>query len=188
LTSSRINKSPQFKLGWILLIVVFTGLALFAVRLVDTPKEKISVPLSFVNDKSRTPMSYHTNIVKNTEENGNFRRVLFTGLKSQLVMMSIPPGGEVGEETHKYTEQTLFFLSGTGEGALDDKKFPIGPGDVVVVTAGTKHNFKNTGTQALKLYTVYAPPNHIDGRVHRTHADADADTADEAVGETPPLK
>ncbi len=133
-------------------------------------------------------MSYHTNIVKETLENESFRRVLFTGKNSQLVVMSIPPSGEVGEETHKYTEQTLFFLSGTGEGMLDDKEFSIGPGDVVVVVPGTRHNFRNTGTQALKIYTVYAPPNHIDGRVHRTKADADADTADEAVGESAPMK
>jgi mannose-6-phosphate isomerase-like protein (cupin superfamily) len=133
-------------------------------------------------------MSYSTNIVKDTEENENFRRVMFTGQKSQLVVMDILPGGEAGEEIHKYTEQTLFFLSGTGEGVLDDKKFPIGPGDVVVVTPGTKHNFRNTGIEALKIYTVYAPPNHLDGRVHHTKADADADTADEAVGETEPRK
>ncbi len=130
------------------------------------------------------PMSYHTNIIKESQENKNFRRVLFTGPKSQLVIMSIPPGGEVGEEIHKYTEQTLFFLSGSGEGMLDEKKFSIGPGDVVVVTAGTKHNFRNTGTEPLKIYTVYTPPNHIDGRVHKTKEDADADTADEAVGES----
>lgn len=160
-----------------LLIVVIAGLALFIALQVITPTKKISIP-----------MSYHTNIIKDTQENENFRRVLFTGPNSQLVIMSIPPGGEVGEETHKYTEQTLFFLSGSGEGALDDKKFPIVPGDVVVVTAGTKHNFWNTGTQDLKIYTVYAPPNHIDGRVQRTKADADADTADEAVGEAAPLK
>lgn len=133
-------------------------------------------------------MSFHTNIIKETQENENFRRVLFTGSNSQLVVMSIPPGGEIGEETHKYTEQTLFFLSGTGEGELNGKKFPIGPGDAVVVVPGTKHNFRNTGDQDLKVYTVYAPPNHIDGRVHATKADADADTADEAVGETAPLK
>lgn len=134
------------------------------------------------------PMSYHGDIIKDTQENENFRRVVFTGAKSQLVVMSIPPGGEVGEETHKYTEQTLFFLSGTGEGMLNDEKFPIGPGDAVVVVPGTKHNFKNTGTVDLKLYTVYAPPNHIDGRVHKTKADADADAADEAIGESEPLK
>ena len=133
-------------------------------------------------------MSFHANIIKETQENENFRRVLFTGSNSQLVVMSIPPGGEIGEETHKYTEQTLFFLSGTGEGELNGKKFPIGPGDAVVVVPGTKHNFRNTGDEDLKVYTVYAPPNHIDGRVHATKADADADTADEAVGETAPLK
>jgi mannose-6-phosphate isomerase-like protein (cupin superfamily) len=133
-----------------------------------------------------SPMSYHTNIVTDTQANENFRKVLFTGANSQLVVMSISPGGEVGKETHKYTEQTLFFLSGTGEGEFNGKKFPIVPGDVVVVTPGTEHNFRNTGTEVLKIYTVYAPPNHIDGRVHATKAAADADTADEAVGEVPP--
>ena len=132
--------------------------------------------------------SYHTHIKEATQKNENFRRVLFTGANSQMVVMSIPPGGEVGEETHKFTEQTLFFLSGTGEGALDDERFPIGPGDVAVVTPGTKHNFRNTGDQDLKIYTVYAPPNHIEGRVHATKADADADVADEAIGETAPTK
>jgi mannose-6-phosphate isomerase-like protein (cupin superfamily) len=127
-------------------------------------------------------MSYRTNITKAAQENENFRHVLFTGSKSQLVVMSVPPGGEIGEETHKHTEQTLFFLSGIGEGTLDDVKFPVISGDVVVVTPGTKHNFRNTSTENLKVYTVYAPPNHIDGRVHPTKADADADTADEAVG------
>jgi len=133
-------------------------------------------------------MSYHTNITKETEGNTNFRKVLFTGLNSQLVIMSIPPGGEVGRETHKYTEQTLFFLSGTGVGELNGKEFPIGPGDVVVVVPGTDHNFINTGKTPMKIYTTYAPPNHIDGRIQATKADADADAADEAVGETPPVK
>ena len=133
-------------------------------------------------------MSYHGNIIKDARENPNFRRVVFTGKNSQLVVMSIPPGGEVGKEVHKYTEQTLFFLSGTGKGELDGAEFPIGPGDVVVVVPGTDHNFWNTGTDELKIYTVYAPPNHIDGRVHATKADADADAADEAIGEVPPTR
>ena len=132
------------------------------------------------------PQSYHTNIIKDTQDNENFRKVLFTGLKSQLVVMSIPPGGEVGKETHKYTEQTLFFLSGTGEGEFNGKTFPIVAGDVAVVVPGTEHNFRNTGTDVMKIYTVYAPPNHIDGRIHATKADADADVADEAVGESAP--
>lgn len=124
---------------------------------------------------SKANMSYLANIVSETQQNTNFRKVLFTGTRSQLVVMSIPPGGEVGEETHTYTEQTLFFLSGTGEAILNGKTSPVKAGDVVVVTPGTKHNFINTGTVPLKIYTVYAPPNHIDGRVHATKADADKD-------------
>lgn len=128
-------------------------------------------------------MSYDVNVLQAVRDNENFRRVLFTGAKSQLVVMSIPPGGEIGEETHGHVEQTLFFLSGMGEAMLDGKTFTVGAGDAVVVTPGTRHNFKNSGTEDLKVYTVYAPPNHIDGRVHETKADADADAEDEAFGE-----
>jgi mannose-6-phosphate isomerase-like protein (cupin superfamily) len=127
-------------------------------------------------------MSFRTNIVKRTEENGDFRRVLHTGSFSQLVVMTIPPGGEIGEETHGHVEQTLFCLSGTGEARLDGDASAFGPGDVVVVTPGTKHNFVSTGTELLRIYTVYAPPNHIDGRVHASKAAADADEEDEAFG------
>ena len=129
-------------------------------------------------------MSYQINIVKATAENTDFRRVLFTGTRSQLVIMSIPPGGDIGAETHPHVEQTLYFQSGTGEATLNGKTSPIATGDVFVVTPGTKHNFKNTGSEPLKVATVYAPANHIDGRVHHTKADADADTADEAFGES----
>ena len=129
-------------------------------------------------------MSYRTKLSETTATNGEFRKVLFTGAKSQLVVMSIPQGGEVGEETHAHVEQTLIFQSGSGEGILDGETFPIVAGDVVVVTPGTKHNFKNTGSELMKISTVYAPPNHIDGRVHHTKADADADDADEAFGES----
>ncbi|MBP9869469.1 cupin domain-containing protein [Patescibacteria group bacterium] len=128
-------------------------------------------------------MSFRVNILKETDANEFFRRVLFTGKKSQLVVMNIPPGGEIGEETHEHVEQTLFFQTGHGEAMLNDETFAIGPGDVVVVTPGTKHNFKNTGNEPLKVATVYAPPNHIDGRTHKTKADADADVEDEAFGE-----
>ena len=136
-------------------------------------------------DDSKANMPYITNIISETEQNTNYRKVLFTGTRSQLVVMDIPPGGEVGAETHTYTEQTLFFLSGTGEAVLGGKTTPIVAGDVVVVTPGTQHNFINTGTDDLKIYTVYAPPNHIDGTVEVTKADADANTADEAYGNIP---
>jgi mannose-6-phosphate isomerase-like protein (cupin superfamily) len=127
-------------------------------------------------------MSYQTNIIRDTQDNTNFRKVLFTGAKSQLVVMDIPPGGEIGKETHDHVEQSLFFLSGTGTAVLDGSGTPVGAGDVVVVTPGTEHNFINTGTEPLKVYTLYAPPNHIDDRIHATKADADADTADEEFG------
>ena len=137
------------------------------------------------NIDRKAGVSYMTNIVSETEKNINFRRVLFTGTRSQLVVMSIPPGGEAGAETHTYTEQTLFFLSGTGEAVLDGKTSPISAGDVVVVTPGTEHNFINTGTVDLKIYTVYAPPNHIDGTTEATKANADQNAPDEAYGQEP---
>lgn len=128
-------------------------------------------------------MPFQTNITKATAENEDFRRVIFTGANSQLVLMSIPPGGEVGQETHKDVEQILYFQSGTGEAILDGKVSPLAAGDVVIVTPGTQHNFKNTGKVPLKIFTSYAPPNHIKGRVQHTKIDADADVQDEAFGE-----
>ncbi|KND48902.1 MAG: hypothetical protein AB200_00545 [Parcubacteria bacterium C7867-005] len=129
-------------------------------------------------------MSYTTNIQKRAGENTNFRQVLFTGGKSQLVVMDIPSGGEIGEEIHEHVEQTLFFWSGTGKAVMDGVESTINPGDVFVVTPGTKHNFINTGAESLKVFTVYAPANHIDKRIHVTKEDADKDFEDEAFGES----
>jgi mannose-6-phosphate isomerase-like protein (cupin superfamily) len=176
------TNGPLRRQGTLILIVLAVMIlvgVVYAAYLLITPR--------FIQPKD-IPMSYKSNIIKDTQDNENFRRVLFTGKNSQLVVMSIPPGGDVGAETHKYTEQTLFFLSGTGEGELNGDKFPIVSGDVVVVVPGTEHNFWNTGAEPLKIYTVYAPPNHLDGLVEATKAEADANTADEAVGETPPTK
>lgn len=135
--------------------------------------------------QSKANMPYYINIVKETEKNTDFRRVLFTGTRSQLVIMNIPVGGEVGEETHTYTEQALFFLSGTGKSIMNAKEGVVGAGDVVVVTPGTKHNFINTGKTPLKIYVIYSPANHFEGRIHVTKADADKDTQDEAFGNVP---
>ena len=128
-------------------------------------------------------MSYQINILQKTQANENFREVLFTGARSQLVVMHIPPGGEIGTETHGRVEQVLFFLSGTGKAILDGKESRLQAGDVVVVTPGTRHNFVNDGHEPLKVYTIYAPPNHIHGRIHETKAKADADVADEEFGQ-----
>ncbi len=127
-------------------------------------------------------MSYITNITKETEENTNFRKVLFTGQRSQLVVMNIPVDGEIGEEMHTNVEQSLFFMQGKAKAILDGNETRVGEGDVVVVTPGTRHNIVNVGTEPLLIYTVYAPANHIDGRIHKTKAEADADVEDEGFG------
>ena len=127
-------------------------------------------------------MSYQTNIIEKAQANANFRQVLFTGERSQLVVMHIPPGGEIGMETHDHVEQALFFLSGAGRAILNGVESRIQAGDAVVVTPGTRHNIVNDGREPLKIYTIYAPPNHIDGRIHATKAIADADVADEDFG------
>lgn len=128
-------------------------------------------------------MSHILNIDNETEHNPHFRKVVFTGEKTQLVVMNIPAGGEIGEETHAHVEQALFIRSGSARVVLDGKEQSAAAGDAVIVTPGTRHNIINAGTDPLIIFTLYAPPNHIDGRIHKTKADADADTADEAFGE-----
>lgn len=129
-------------------------------------------------------MFFKTNIVKAASENINFRTVLHTGQKSQLVVMNIPVGEDIGEETHAHVEQILYFQSGSGKAVLDGKETAIGAGDVVIVSPGTRHNFINSGSEPLVVATVYVPPNHIDRTVHKTKADAVADVKDEVFGES----
>jgi mannose-6-phosphate isomerase-like protein (cupin superfamily) len=116
------------------------------------------------------------------KDNTNFRRVVYTTAKKQWVLMSIPPGGEIGEETHGRVTQTFYFVSGRGVALIGDQITTVRPGIAVTVFPGTRHNFQNVGKGPLKLYTVYEPPNHIDGRVQKTKRAADRDTADEAFG------
>jgi mannose-6-phosphate isomerase-like protein (cupin superfamily) len=118
------------------------------------------------------------------ERSSDFRRVLWTGKNSQLVVMTIPPGGEIGEETHPHTDQILTFVSGTGEAVVAGESEQVAPGDLVVVPAGARHNFRNTGVDPLVLYTVYAPAEHADGAVHATREDAEA--AEESGRDRPP--
>lgn len=108
-------------------------------------------------------------------ENSEFRRVLYTAKHCQLVVMALKPGEEIGAEVHKL-DQFFRVEEGTGEAVLDGVRTVIRAGFAVLVPAGTKHNIINTGSGPLKLYTLYAPPNHRDGVVHHTRADAEADT------------
>lgn len=126
--------------------------------------------------------SYVGNIQNLVQRNDNFREVIFTGQKSQLVVMSIPVGGEVGEEIHEHVEQTLYIVSGVCKVMLDDEAHTVSGGDVVVVVPGTKHNFINVGEEMVKIITTYSPPNHIDKRIHKTKDDADRDEEDESFG------
>jgi len=119
-------------------------------------------------------MSWTGSITDAARDNEQFRRVLTTGPHAQLVVMSIPAGGEIGEEVHDDVDQVLSFVDGSGEAVLDDVPAQVGGGDLVFVPAGTKHNVRNVGAGDLKLYTVYAPPEHPDGTVHATRAEADA--------------
>ena len=118
---------------------------------------------------------YLKNIVKAAKENTYFRRVMYTGKNSQLVLMCIPPKGEIGDEVHPMTDQILFFVVGSGEAIVAGESDKICEGDVVFVPANTEHNFKNTGKTDMKLYTVYAPPAHKDKTIEKTKDDVEKD-------------
>ena len=114
----------------------------------------------------------HYTIATEAEKYADFRRVLWTGKNTQLVIMTIPPDGEIGEEVHE-VDQILTFVSGTGKAIVSGSEKAVAQGDLVVVPAGKKHNFVNTGVNPLILYTVYGPPEHADGAVHTTKEQAD---------------
>ncbi len=116
---------------------------------------------------------YVANIEKKSLENKHFREVLFTGPHSQLVLMSIAPGDDIGMETHKNVDQFFRIESGIGQAILDGKKYDLEDGSAVVIPAGTEHNIINKSkSEPLKVYTIYSPPNHPDGTIHKTKAEA----------------
>lgn len=110
-------------------------------------------------------------IEKETLQNTDYRRVIFTGPNMQLVLMAIPPGEEVGVETHKDHDQFVRIESGKGKAILNGKKTDLEDGMAVLVPAGTTHNIVNTGDEVLKLYTLYGPPEHPKGTVEKTKAE-----------------
>ncbi len=129
---------------------------------------------------------YVTDIEADTLANTNFRRVVYTAQYMQLVLMSVPVGGEIGSETHGQ-DQFIRIEQGEGKAVLDDVEHAIADGSAIVVPAGTKHNFINTGEEDMKLYTLYATPHHKDGIVHKTKEDAEKDEEsgkDEFLGDT----
>jgi mannose-6-phosphate isomerase-like protein (cupin superfamily) len=121
-------------------------------------------------------VGYVTNIEKDTLENEDYRRVLFTGRNTQLVLMTLRPGEEIGRETHEEHDQFIRVESGTGSVILNGEKHRLEDGVAVVIPAGTEHNVVNTSKDdPLRLYTLYSPPEHPDGTVHRTKAEEPAE-------------
>ena len=118
---------------------------------------------------------FTANIEKLTEDNMDFRRVLYTGKKLQLVLMRINPGEDIGEEVHKDRDQFFRIEMGTGDVKIDGVSNKVKPDDGIIVPAGARHNVINTGTEALKLYTIYGPPEHVDQTIHKSKAAADAE-------------
>jgi mannose-6-phosphate isomerase-like protein (cupin superfamily) len=128
---------------------------------------------------------FHGNIETETTGNEDFRRVLYTGHNLQLVLMRLPPGCDIGSEVHQDRDQFFRFEEGSGKVDIDDNSYDVGDGTGIVVPAGARHNVRNTGDGPLKLYTLYAPPEHKDGITQATKADADArHHAEEWGGET----
>src|SRR3989338_2975092 len=113
-----------------------------------------------------------TNIEKDTLDNSFFRRVLYTAKNSQLVVMALNPGEEIGEEVHKEHDQFIRIESGEGEVTLDGVVRFVKDDFAIVIPAGVRHNVKNTADGMMKLYTIYSPPEHLDGTVHQTKEDA----------------
>ena len=119
-------------------------------------------------------MPYQDKVNSLAKENDNFRKVIYTGKHAQLVLMSLKAGEDIGEETHDTIDQFFYIVEGNGEAVQSGEAKPFEAGDVVFVDAGTLHNIKNTGSGDLKLFTLYSPPNHPDGRINRTKEEAEA--------------
>ena len=126
---------------------------------------------------------FHGNIEKLTTDGTDFRRVLYTGHHLQLVLMTLKPGEEIGSEVHEDRDQFFRFEEGEGTVDIDDNSYAVEDGSGIIVPAGARHNVRNTGDAPLKLYTLYGPPEHVDGLVEATKAEADA-THEEWDGKT----
>ena len=122
---------------------------------------------------------FNSNIEKDTLENDNFRKVLYTGKNSQLVLMSLKPGEDIGSETHYDNDQFFRFEKGKGKCIIDGNEYAVGDGTAIVVPAGAEHNLMNVSdSEDLKLYTIYSPAHHKDGIVRATKKEAAANEAE----------
>ncbi len=117
---------------------------------------------------------FQSNIERDSLKNENFRKVIYSGKHLQVVLMSLKPGEEIGLETHPTTDQFFRFEGGNGKWIIDGKEYNVENGDAIVIPAGSKHNVINTDSvKELKMYTIYAPPQHKDGLINATKKDAE---------------
>lgn|SRR5690554_155233 len=124
-----------------------------------------------VLNRSRGVKGFVEDIEKLTVENDNFRKVLYTGKHLQLVLMTLQPGEEIGSEVHEGHDQFFRIEEGNGQVIIDDNKYDVEDDDAIIVPAGARHNVINTGSEPLRLYTLYGPPEHREGVIHPTKAD-----------------
>ena len=117
---------------------------------------------------------YVANIEEETLKNGFFRKEVFTGEHLQITVMSINPGEDIGLETHPHTDQFLRVEQGSGKAIIGGQEYEVSDAFGITIPAGMEHNVINTGTVAMKMYSIYTPPNHPVGTIHETKADADA--------------
>ena len=115
---------------------------------------------------------YFGHLEEDVKKNSNFRKVLYTGRYSQLVLMSLLPGEEIGEEVHPQNDQFFRFDQGVGKVIIDGNEYEVKDGDAVLVPAGASHNVINTGSEPLRFYTIYSPPHHKDGIIRQTKKEA----------------
>ena len=132
---------------------------------------------------------FKSNIEKDTIKNRNFRKVIYTSKHSQLVLMSLKPKEDIGMETHPENDQFLRFEGGKGRVEIDGSKYQVKDGDAVVIPAGAKHNVTNISSEEeLKIYTIYSPPHHKDGIIHKTKEQAESDDEEFDGKTTEPMK
>lgn len=111
-------------------------------------------------------------LVRLAEDNDEFRKVIWTGEQTQVVLMAIPENGEIGGEVHEGHDQLLFFVAGEGKATIENREMDVAAGDLSIVPSGAWHNFRNTGAGMLKLFTTYSPPEHEPGTEHVTRGEA----------------
>ncbi len=125
--------------------------------------------------KGSDAKGFSVEMEKDTISNKNFRKVLYTGKNMQLVLMSLKPGEDIGDEVHKNVDQFFRVEKGTGEATINGNKYPLKDGISIIVPAGADHNLVNTGKDDLKLYSIYSPPQHADGTLNKTKDEAEGD-------------